>query len=431
MIKLSDAIESIPHSPTLWANDLVWEKRKNGETVYHMGFGESPFPVPERLQKSLADAAHRKDYLPAAGLPELLETVREYYRPLVGDFVDQCDVITAPGSKLILYALQIAIDGDLLMPVPSWVSYAPQALLVRTDIVKVPTTLDDNGYHLSADDLRNAIHQGRKDGKNPTKIILNAPNNPAGLWIPDEELQAIAKVCEEEGVLIISDEIYGQVSFDNQYRSIAKHAPNVTAITTGLSKHMSLGGWRFGVGLIPKGIDGLHGALCRFISETWSCVPAPVQVAAIDAYKHHEDIEQHIKDCTAIHALMNSYISQGLKDIGITCSMSQGAFYNYPDFAPFKTELAENGIHTSQKLHEHLLSEYSLATLPGSAFGAEPDVLTLRLSGCDYDGAKALAAYQSGETLDNRFVEKHAPHVVKQIEIFSAFVEKIVGRKAA
>lgn len=431
MIKLSNAIESIPHSPTLWANDLVWEKRNSGETVYHMGFGESPFPVPERLQKSLAEAAHRKDYLPAAGLPELLETVRQYYRPLIGDFVDQCDVITAPGSKLILYALQIAIDGDLLMPVPSWVSYAPQALLVRTDIVKVPTTLNDEGYHLSAQDLRTAIDQGRKEGKNPTKLILNAPNNPTGLWIPDEELSAIAKVCEEEGILIISDEIYGQVSFDSQYRSLAQYAPNNTAITTGLSKHMSLGGWRFGIGLIPKGINGLHDALCRFISETWSCVPAPVQVAAIDAYKRHADIEKYIADCTAIHSLMNRYISQGLKDIGITCGMAQGAFYNYPNFAPFKEELAKSGIRTSQDLHKHLLSEYSLATLPGSAFGAEPDVLTLRLSGCDYDGESALKAYQSGEPLDNNFIERHAPHVVKQIEIFRTFIEKMDDRQAA
>lgn len=431
MIKLSKAIESIPHSPTLWANDLVWEKRAKGEKVYHMGFGESPFPVPERLQKSLADAAHRKDYLPAAGLPELLETVREYYRPLVGDYVDQCDVITAPGSKLILYALQVAVEGDLIMPVPSWVSYAPQALLIRTDIIKVKTTLNDQGYHLDPDDLRNAISQARKEGKNPTKIILNSPNNPAGLSIPNDELSEIAKVCEEEGVLIISDEIYGQVSFDHQYSSIALHAMKNTAITTGLSKHMSLGGWRFGVGFIPKGVEGLHGALCRFISETWSCVPAPVQVAAIDAYKRHEDIEKNIADCTNIHALMNKYISQGLKDLGITCGMAQGAFYNYPDFASFREELVQNNIHTSQDLHQYLLEEYNLANLPGSAFGADSNILTLRLSGCDYDGAAALEAYQKGEKLDEDFVAQYAPHITKQIEIFGKFIEKIRSKQAA
>lgn len=431
MIELSEAVKSIPLSPTLWANELVWAKRASGETVYHMGFGESPFPVPERLQKALGAAAGRKEYIQSAGLPELLKAVREYYRPFLGDYVDACDVIVAPGSKLILYALQVAIKGDLLMPVPSWVSYEPQAKLIGTAVVKVPTTLDDAGYHLSPEDLKNAIHKAREEGKNPTKIILNYPNNPTGLTIPEEELPGIAKVCQDEGVLIISDEIYGRVSFDRDYSSIAPHAPENTAVTTGLSKHLSLGGWRLGVGFIPKGVEGLQGALCRFISETWSCVPAPVQVAAIEAYKGYEDIEKHIDDCRDVHAVMNKYISQGLKDLGITCSGAQGAFYNYPDFSLFREELASHGIRTSQDLHEHLLREYDLATLPGSAFGEEPDVLTLRLSGCDYDGAAALKAYQGGEVLDDAFVAKYAPHIVKQIEIFGRFMEKMKSKRAA
>jgi len=428
MIKLSKTIEKIPHSPTLWANDLVWKKRSKGETIYHMGFGESPFPVPQRLQKSLADAAYRKDYLPAAGLPELQEAVREYYRPLIGDYVDQCDIITAPGSKLILYALQAAVEGDLIMPVPSWVSYAPQALLLNTDTIKVKTTLNDKGYHLDPDDLRKAIINARNEGKNPTKLILNSPNNPTGLSIPDDELLAIAEVCTQEDILIISDEIYGQVSFNREYSSIAPHAMKNTAITTGLSKHLSLGGWRLGVGLIPKGVDGLYDALCRFVSETWSCVPAPIQVASVDAYKRYDDIEKHISECTDIHSLMNTYISQGLKNLGIDCGAAQGAFYNYPNFALFREELAKHNIRTSQELHIHLLEEYDLATLPGSAFGEEPDILTLRLSGCDYDGTAALKAYQAGEVLNESFIAEYAPHIIKQIEIFRKFLQEIKSK---
>lgn len=433
MIKLSKAVESIPHSPTLWANDLVWDKRSKGETVYHMGFGEAPFPVPDHLQEALSNAADRCEYIKAAGLPDLIETVREYHRPLLGDYVDQCDIIVAPGSKLILYALQVAIEGDLLMPVPSWVSYEPQARLIGTDVIKVPTTLDDDGYHISAEDLTGAINQARNEGKNPTKIILNYPNNPTGLSIPEDELPAIAEVCKKEGVLIISDEIYGEVRFDtdSKYLSIAPHAPANTAVTTGLSKRLSLGGWRLGVGFIPKSIDGLQGALCRFISETWSCVSAPVQAASIEGYKHNPKSEQYAKDVAAIHCLINQYISQGLKDLGIECPMAQGAFYNYPNFEPFKQELANHGVHTSQQLHEHLLTEYNLATLPGISFGEESEVLTLRLSGVDYDGTAALNAYQGGEKLDHDFIVKYAPRVMKQIEIFGEFTHKIKDMKKA
>ena len=425
MIKLTDTIKNLPHSPTLWANDLVHQKRSNNETVYHMGFGESPFPVPERLKKALADAAHRKEYLKADGLDDLVKAVQDYYRPIYGDdYINKTEVLIAPGSKLILYALQMAIEGDLLMPVPSWVSYDPQAKMLHTDVVKVPTRLDEEGYHIDPASLREAIHNAQKEGKNPTKIIINAPNNPTGLTIPADELPAIAKVCQEEGVLIISDEIYGLVSFDGQYRTCAPHAPEITAVTTGLSKHLSLGGWRIGVGFIPKGIDGLHNAMRCIVSETWSCVSSPVQQACVEAYKKHKDIEDHIQQCTDIHALMNKTVSEGLRAHGIIAPTAQGAFYNYPDFRPFRDALAENGIKTSQDIHEILLNEYNLATLPGKAFGAEENVLTLRLSGCDYDGAQALEAYQNGEALDHVFIEKHAPRVLKAIEIFGEFVEK-------
>lgn len=425
MIELSDEIKSIPHSPTLWANDLVWEKRAKGETVYHMGFGESPFPVPERLQKALAENADKKEYYPAAGIPELLETIREYYRPLVGDYVDQCDLITAPGSKLILFALQAAIKGDLLYPDPSWVSYVPQAKLLQTKSIRVPLTLDDAGYHIDADVLRDTIKKARSEGLNPSKIILNSPNNPAGTNIPAAEMEAIAKVCKDEGIFIISDEIYGLVSFDGSYNSITQYAPQTSAITTGLSKHLSLGGWRFGVGFIPKGVEGLQGALCRYISETWSCINGPLQYAAMEAYKGHQDVEDHIKACTDIHALMNGTISDGLKAHGIDCPQARGAFYTYPNFAPFREELSAAGIKTSQDVHVALLEKYNLATLPGKAFGAPEDVLTLRLSGCDYreSAADALKGYQNGEELNRAFVEKYAPRVLESIDIFGQFLQ--------
>lgn len=429
MIKLSQTIQDLPHSPTLWANELVFSKRSRNETVFHMGFGESPFPVPERLQQALAAAAHRKEYLQAAGLDELIQAVREYYRPVLGSkYVDQCDVLVAPGSKLTLYALQMAVDGDLLMPVPSWVSYAPQARMLHTDVVKVPTTLDDQGYHIDARVLQCTIQDARRNGLNPTKIILNAPNNPTGLIIPESDLADIAAVCEQEDVLIISDEIYGFVSFDGHYRSVAPVAPTITAVTTGLSKHLSLGGWRIGVGLIPKAVTGLHDALRCIVSETWSCVSSPVQQACVEAYRRHPDIEAHIQACERIHALINRTISDGLRDLGVIAPRVQGAFYNYPDFAPFREALAANGIQTSRDLQRVLLEQYNLASLPGVDFGADPEVLTLRLSGCDYDGAAALKASVDGATLDRSFIEQYAPRVAEAITVFARFLEEKAGK---
>lgn len=423
MIKLANSFTEFELSPTLAANEMVGQHRARGEQVLHLGFGQSPFPVPERLKKALGAAAHRKEYVPTFGLQDLCDPVKEYYERHTGLNPDAFDVLMAPGSKLILYALQMAIEGDLLMPIPSWVSYAPQSKMLHNEVINVPTTLDDQGFHIDAEELRAVIHQARKAGKNPRKLILNYPSNPTGLIIPDDELKKIGAVCVEEDILIISDEIYGFVSFDNQYHSIAQHAPTHTAVTSGLSKHLSLGGWRIGVGFIPKAVDGLYASLCQIASETWSCVPAPIQQAVIEAYRSHDDVEQHIKDCTAIHALMNRYIATGLQKLGVHAPTPQGAFYNYPNFGAFREQLATINIKTSQQLADYLLSTHGLVTLPGVAFGAPPEDLTLRLAGCDYDGEAVLAAYQSGESLDDAFIAKHAPNIKKAVEEFGAFLK--------
>ncbi len=431
MPKLVKTATEFELSPTLGMNEEVKRLRAAGKQVLHMGFGEGPFPVPERLKKALVASAHRKEYLPTVGLEQLRTTIAAYYKKKIGLDIDKFDVIVAPGSKLILYALQMAVEGDLLMPVPSWVSYAPQAKMLNTKVIKVPTTLDDKGMHIDAKVLRDTIYAARKEGMNPSKIILNYPSNPTGLTISDDELKQVAKVCVEEDILIISDEIYGFVSFDGKYRSIAHYAPSHTAVTSGLSKHLSLGGWRVGIGFIPKAIPGLQQLLSNISSETWSCVPAPIQQAVVEAYEDHPDLEKHIQDCTDIHKLMNQYIARGLRDLGVKAPEPQGAFYNYPDFEPHRADLAKAGIKTSKELSNHLLSNHGLATLPGTAFGAAPEVLTLRLSGCDYDGAAALAAYQGGEKLDEAFIARNAPRVKAAVAEFGEFLKAAKQSKAA
>lgn len=431
MVKLVKTATEFELSPTLGMNEEVKRLRGVGKQVLHMGFGEGPFPVPERLKKALVASAHRKEYLPTVGLEQLRSTVAAYYKKKIGLDTDKFDVIVAPGSKLILYALQMAVEGDLLMPVPSWVSYAPQAKMLNTKVIKVPTTLDDKGFHIDPVALRELIKSSRKEGLNPTKIILNYPSNPTGLTIPENELKEIAKVCVEEDILIISDEIYGLVSFDNKYRSIAHYAPTHTAVTSGLSKHLSLGGWRVGIGFIPKAVTGLQQLLSNISSETWSCVPAPIQQAVVEAYEGHQDIEDHMQACSDIHSLMNKFIARNLRDIGVKAPEPQGAFYNYPDFDAHRADLAKVGIKTSKDLSNQLLKNYGLATLPGTAFGAAPEVLTLRLSGCDYDGAAALAAYRSGEKLDEAFIVKNAPRVKAATEAFAEFLKEAKQAKAA
>ena len=112
-------------SPTLATNELVGQMRETGRNILHMGFGQAPFPAHPRLQQALKDNATAKDYLPIAGLPQLRSVIAQHQATRAGIDVDAFDVIVGPGSKALLFALQMAIPGDILLPVPSWVSYAP------------------------------------------------------------------------------------------------------------------------------------------------------------------------------------------------------------------------------------------------------------------------------------------------------------------
>lgn len=430
MIKLTAQHTEFELSPTLAANELVAEKRANGEEIIHLGFGESPFPVPDRLIAALQQQAHLKQYLPTTGLPQLRVAVAEYYRERTDIDIEQFDVIIAPGSKLILYALQMAVAGDLLLPVPSWVSYEPQAKMLGTEVIKIATRLDSDGYHLDPSVLEETIIQARSQGRNPGKLILNYPSNPTGLTISESELEAIANVCRKHNIFIISDEIYGFVNHGTQYQTIAKCASDITAVSSGLSKHLSLGGWRIGIGLIPKSVNGLFSQLGNIASELWSCVPAPIQQASVVAYEGHKDVEEFISSCDELHGLMNRYISAGLQNLGVIAPTPQGAFYNYPDFEPFRTQLQAAGIKTSQDLASTLLRDYNLSSLPGVAFGEDPERLTLRLAGCDYDGAAVLQAYanakQAGSlSLDDAFVAKYAPRIKLAVTTFERFLADI------
>ena len=254
-------------SSTLAINQLVGQLRDDGGSVFHMGFGEAPFPVHPRLAEALRQNASQKNYLPVAGLPELRSAAANHYARLTGIDTDTFDVIVGPGSKALLFALQMSIPGDVLLPIPSWVSYAPQCSLLKQNLIPVNVDLAATGLSIAAKDLRTAITDARASGLAPTKLLINYPSNPTGLSMTDETLASIAEVCREQDIVLIADEIYGRLDYDHVYRTAAHHLPESTIITTGLSKHLSLGGWRLGITLIPKARTGVFEEMCRVASE--------------------------------------------------------------------------------------------------------------------------------------------------------------------
>lgn len=421
-VTLSRLVDGMPESSTLRINEDVASRRALGETIYHMGFGESPFPVPARIARALSDAAGSNRYPPTLGLTDLRHKALSYFSSRLGFAADGMATMVGPGSKDLIFAAQLAIEGDVMLPTPSWVSYAPQARLAGTTAIKIPTRAG-NHHRVTGELLQQTISQARAEGLNPRKIILNYPNNPTGLGIAPEDLQDIADVCRDAGVIVISDEIYSLIAHGGPHKSIAGFYPEGTIVTTGLSKHLSLGGYRIGFAFIPVALEGLMEAMRAIASETWSCVSHPVQYAAIAAVEEHGDIEAHIALCTRIHGLVTNYVRDRIIAAGIDYPPLAGGFYLYPDFTPLAPHLAATyGVKSSTDLSTDLLSRAALATLPGTDFGDVDQVLTLRLAVTDYDGAQALELLTSNPDMDrDQFVEAACPRIVHACTILTNY----------
>ncbi|MCP4166642.1 MAG: aminotransferase class I/II-fold pyridoxal phosphate-dependent enzyme [Chloroflexi bacterium] len=199
-----------------------------------------------------------------------------------------------------------------------------------------------------------------------------------------------------------------------------------------MSKHLSLGGWRLGVAILPATKPGAQvmRAVRTIASETWSATTSPVQYAAMLAYSGHPDIIQYIDECANIHGIRTQYLWRGLTNIGIRCPQADGAFYLFPDFDRWREPLSALGIHTSAQLAVHLLETYQLATLPGSVFGSPPSQLSLRLSSSYLDmetneqAEAVLTAYRSQIEPEQLMCEHH-PNMNKALSRFQLFVENL------
>ncbi|MFT6101365.1 MAG: aspartate/methionine/tyrosine aminotransferase, partial [Arenicella sp.] len=183
--------EGLVPSSTLYINEAVNQLWRQGEQAFHMGFGESRFDVHPRLKSSLIDNANKKSYLPARGLPELIDSVASYYTSKLNTPFSPSQVIVGPGSKSLIFGLQMVMNADLFLPTPSWVSYAPQAQLLGNKVSYIPSSVEDN-YQLDIDALDDLV----KKSDNPCKLlIINSPNNPTGEVMSDDFLKKLADYC--------------------------------------------------------------------------------------------------------------------------------------------------------------------------------------------------------------------------------------------
>jgi aspartate aminotransferase len=329
-----------------------------------------------------------------------------------------------PGSKELIFILQLVYYGDLVIPTPSWVSYSPQARIVGRPVYWVPTS-SNNFWRLSPDQLDKIC---RTDPDRPRIVILNYPSNPSGYTYPLERLKELARVARKYSVILVSDEIYGLLDFNNQHVSVARFYPEGTIISSGLSKWCGAGGWRLGTFSFPPQLSRLGDAMATVASETYTATSAPIQYAAITAFNGGHDIEEYLFHSRRILKALATYLVNELNSIKINIPMSHGAFYLFPDFGAYREKLSARGILTSVEMCSTLLEDTGVAMLPGFDFGRDPEELTARLAFVDFDGQAALEA-ASGEytnkEIDESFVKCYAPRLVEAFRHLTAWFSSL------
>ena len=406
MAKIKENLINIKTSSTLGINELSIKLENDGREIFKFGLGQSPFPVPDVVVKELKNNAHKKEYLNVSGLYELRQQVAQYHSKKNRYFYDAENIIIGPGSKELIFQTQLVLEGDLLLPIPSWVSYEPQAHILNKKIHWIETTAKDN-WHLSPKSLDNHC----KKIKNVQKLlILNSPNNPSGTIHPN--LKELAAVAKAHNLIIIADEIYAELNFEGNYESITHYYPNGTIISSGISKWCGAGGWRLGNLVFPKELKNICKVLRSVVSETFTSVSAPIQYAAIKAYS--EDHTQYLYYSRKILKCIANYIYKKLTDVGVLCQKPQGGFYILCDFSSVISKT--NEIVDSKSFCSKILDETGFAMLPGLDFGISKDRLIARLAFVDFDGRHVLNIASKNVSLDDKFVMEHCPKISKGIE---------------
>ena len=397
-------------SATLAINEKSKELIAKGKKVYRFGFGQSPFPVPKKIISVLKKNANKKSYLPMQGLPKLRTLISSYLNKKTGNIFLKENIIITPGSKEGMFLMHMAFNGDIILPAPSWVSYAPQANIASNKIHWIQTSADNNWFP-TATELEKKI----KSIKNRNIIlILNSPNNPSGTTC--DNLKELSKIAKKYKIIILSDEIYTDLKFDKRYESISTYYPEGTCITGGLSKWCGAGGWRLGFFAAPKQLNLLMDNLKVLASETFSTVNSPVQYAAVEAYQGNYN-EYKLKTTNILQAV-GKYVYENLRSNRVLVNPSQGGFYLMPEFINKKYK-------TSSDMCVAILKETGVALLPGSAFGFKSNKMLVRLSFTDFDGNDFLKNISLGKKISNLDVEKYAPNVVAGTQILSNWAKKL------
>jgi len=396
---------------------------------YGFAFGQSPFPVPKPVQDALINNVDKGKYAGVPGIPELRETISLYNKRNFGIEIDSKRVFIGPGTKELIFNLLQVLHGTVILPTPAWLGYLPQIRLLKKNFHMLPAR--SNGK-ITPNDLEHLVlrlHDRQRI------LILNNPNNPTGLVYSQLELEEITDVCRKFEILVISDEIYAQTTYDiNKFVSMGRIYPEGTFVTNGLSKSHAAGGYRLGYVLFPQHTYELRQHFEKILATEYTATSTPIQHAAIAGFQESIEMDEYFEITRSIHQIMGDYTYQALNKIeGVKTTRPEATFYLLANFNTYSDYFFANKISTSQKFSESIMQHpYHTALVGGDSLVLERTDFSARIAFVDYDGQRAMKNYVDSppRTASDRieFVKDNAPKIVDGIAMIQRYLNDIKSK---
>jgi len=361
-IKLSNRMDKLSPSLTMEISNLARNLKAQGKDILSFSAGEPDFDTPEVIKKAAIDAlkyGHTK-YTAVAGIPEVKHAIKQKLKLENNLNYDEDDIVVSVGAKHSLFNIFQAIidEGDeVIIPSPYWVTY-PEIVKFSGGKPVIIETDESNEFKITKEQLKNAITSKTK------ALILTTPSNPTGALYSNDELEGLAEVLKETNIVIISDEMYEKLIYDDlkftSVASINKDLFNRTITVNGLSKSVAMTGWRFGYLATPH--KDLVKAIIKLQSQSTSNINSITQHAAIAAMSGtiDEDIEYMRKEFEKRRNIAVELINN---INGLSVFKPQGAFYLFVNIKKVEKN--------SMKFCKRLLEEANVAVVPGVGFGSE------------------------------------------------------------
>lgn len=353
-VRTSKLVNDIPPSGIRKFFDLA----SSMDNIISLGVGEPDFITPWNVREACISSLERgyTSYTANAGMLELRMEIAKYMKKqfLLGYDPKEEIIVTVGASEALDIALRAIVNpGDEIIVVePTFVSYGPLVTLAGGKPIPIGTTVESN-FQLLPEDLLKVITPNTK------AIMLSFPNNPTGSTMGKEQLKAIADIVIENDLLVLSDEIYAEMTYDNEHTSIASISNEMkerTIIISGFSKAFAMTGWRLGFVLAPADITK---AMLKIHQYTMMCASTMAQHAAIEALQTGMD---DVRKMVQSYKQRRNFFVKSLDEIGLPCHVPGGAFYAFPS-------IKNTGL-TSEQFAERLLLEERVAVVPGHVFGS-------------------------------------------------------------